>query len=143
MPHGDAIATVLPAILRAFESALRSVDSPLLKSDLARTQVLEHARSIVLKTANRLTGSAATETINTLPRDIGATRAVTGVHPRESLRAAWLLFGAVMGQLDGPVGLQLTSAEIATVAMTLHGVISDNLVQAADSYMGVLINRMR
>lgn len=142
MPLEDVIAAALPEILHAFESALRSVDSPLLKNDVSRAQVLAHSRGIVTKTANEIGGVPGGGTNDVLPREIGATRAVTGVHPNESLRAARMLFGTVMGHLAGPLRHQLTAEDLATAALTLHGVISDNLIEAADAYIGVLLNRV-
>jgi signal transduction histidine kinase len=139
---GGLIAARVPDILKAFESALRSVDSPLLEDDRARTQVMAHARDIVEKTAQELGGRTPPEIHFGLPREIGVQRATSGVHPSESLRAADLLFGVVIKHLAIRADELPTAAQIALVATTLHDVLARNLRIAADSYIGVLLNRV-
>lgn len=109
-----------------------------MKDELARTQVLAHAREIVEKTAQEI-GGRQPQMHHTLPREIGVSRAMSGVHPSESLRAADLLFGVVVSWVTSSGA---ATREVTTTALTLHDVLARNLRVAADSYIGVLLNRV-
>jgi signal transduction histidine kinase len=136
------IAAALPDILAEFEAALRSTDSPLLKDELSRRQVLSHVTEIVEKTAQEIGGGDGGVVPYGLARDIGAARAVAGIHPNESLRASDLLFGVVVQHLSGRLTGEDAGAQIALVAVTVHKVLARALRAAADSYVSVLLNRV-
>ena len=138
----NLIIEAMPAILVEFEAALRSVDSPLLEDELSRTQVLAHVREIVEKTAQEIVGQEDSGIHHRLARDIGATRAATGVHPNESLRAADLLFGAAIRALSTRIDGARGAEQLGLVAVTLHKVLARRLRTAADSYVSVLLNRV-
>jgi signal transduction histidine kinase len=137
----NLIRSSVPAMLVEFEAALQSVDSPLLKDELSRTQVLAHAREIVEKTAQEIGGPAAGVHYS-LARDIGATRAVTGVHPNESLRASDQLFRAAIRCLSERATGPDAARQITVTALTMHEVLARALRTAADSYVSVLLNRV-
>ncbi|MGH4016403.1 MAG: hypothetical protein ACRDSL_21240 [Pseudonocardiaceae bacterium] len=89
----------LPAELRAeiissFERRLQALRSPILDSPDTRTQLLDQARSILDEVVDSY--REITESINlnalSLSIEIGTSRAIEGVHPAESLRAAAVLF---------------------------------------------------
>jgi signal transduction histidine kinase len=138
----DQIGASLPEILIEFEAALRSVDSPLLNDELSRTQVLAHASEIVEKTAQAISVADRGAVPYGLAREIGATRAVAGVHPNESLRASDLLFRTVVQHLSARLTGERTAEQIALVAVTVHEVLARALRTAADSYVSVLLNRV-
>jgi signal transduction histidine kinase len=113
----------------------------LLKDELSRAQVLAHAREIAEKTAQEISGQEPA-VHDMLARDIGATRAATGIHPNESLRASDLLFGAVVRSLAARLTGPDAARQITTTALTLHEVLARALRAAADSYVSVLLNRV-
>ena len=137
----ELIRESVPAIQVEFEAALLSVDSPLLKDELSRTQVMAHAREIVEKTAQEIGGPAGGARYS-LARDIGATRAVSGVHPNESLRAADLLFGAAVRSMASRFTGPDAARQVTVSSVTLHEVLARALRTAADSYVSVLLNRV-
>lgn len=99
---------------------------------------------IVEKTAQQVSGQTSAEIgYSDLPQEIGITRAAAGVHPNESLRAANLLFAAVVAHVAGPLQDQVTVPELALVALTAHDVLLDNVRAAADAYLAVLLDRVR
>lgn len=131
-----------PEILRRFEATLASVDSPLLANEVTRTQVLAHAQDIVDKTAQEIAGRRVPDMRFSLPQEIGASRANSGTHPNESLRAADLLFGVVISHVAERLGGGPSARQVALTAVTLHDVLARSLRLAADSYVRVLLNRV-
>jgi signal transduction histidine kinase len=143
LPH--VIRASVPAVLAEFEAALLATHSPLLQDDLSRTQVLAHAREIVEKAAQEISDPEQQAVHYSLARDIGATRAAAGVHPSESLRASDILFGVVIRRLHAELsgsGGEHAAQEVTLAAVTLHEVLARALRAAADSYVGVLLNRV-
>jgi signal transduction histidine kinase len=138
----NLLTASVPAILEEFEQTLRSVGSQLLDDEFTRAQVLAHCRELVEKTAQEIHGQLEPEIHYSLAYEIGATRAITGLHPNESLRASDALFRAVVMCFSRRASGERASEQITTVALTLHNVMARALRIAAESYVGVLLSRV-
>ncbi|MCG5213818.1 histidine kinase [Streptosporangium soli] len=78
-----------------------------------------------------------------LARDIGTDRAEAGVHPRESLEAASLLFGIALETLGDRLRGHAEYARLFTiVVLSLEHSISTRIRAASASYTSFLLNRM-
>jgi hypothetical protein len=84
-------------ILATYEHVLTEIGSSLMRDPRAREQVLAHGGQILSDVVHSLrTGAVLVEGDRLLASDIGRTRAASGVHPRESLRAAAAFFEIVL-----------------------------------------------
>src|SRR3982751_292356 len=97
----DLLRDALADILDDYEHELRVLDSPLMKDECSRSQCLAHARLIIEDTAEEIRNSMPVSGHHGLARDIGATRAASGVHPSESLRGSAILFACAIRKLSG------------------------------------------
>ncbi|MGH3932779.1 MAG: sensor histidine kinase [Pseudonocardiaceae bacterium] len=131
-------------IVSSFERHLRVLASPILDSPTARTQLLDQARSVLDEVVDRY--RETTENVNvsgmSLSIEIGTSRAMEGVHPAESLRAAAVLFETAL-----PFVLRAFTATgrpdaASGAALVLHGVIMNRLASSAVSYVGYLLRNM-
>jgi signal transduction histidine kinase len=138
----NLLTASLPAILDEFAETLRSAGSHLLDDESTRAQVLAHGRELVEKTAQEIRGNVDPEIHYSLAYEIGATRAATGLHPNESLRASDALFGAVVTCFSRYASGERASEQVTIVALTLHNVMARALRTAAESYVGVLLSRV-
>jgi signal transduction histidine kinase len=128
-------------MINRYEGALRAIDSPLLSDELTRSEALGHARHIVQRLAERVSG--VEEGIQyALARDIGATRASTGIHASESLRAADALFTCVVTTLAERLGAAAAGQDVALAAVSLQQILANIMRVASDAYTGVLLNRV-
>ncbi len=138
----DLLSSTLGDILEEYEHELWVLDSPLMKDDRTRMQCLTHARVIVEDTAEEIRTTTPVTERASLARDIGATRAAGGVHPSESLLAAGVLFSTVLRTVTPRLTGDTAAEQVAMVSVTLNAVLLRALRTAADSYAGMLLNRV-
>ena len=138
----DLLREALADILDDYEHELRVLDSPLMKDEGSRSQCLAHARLIIEDTAEEIRNSMPVSGHHGLARDIGATRAASGVHPSESLRGSAILFASTMRRLVSQLHGEHAAEQVTLTAITLNSVIIRALRAAADSYAGMLLNRV-
>jgi signal transduction histidine kinase len=138
-----SVAARADEIVGRLEERLRLLDSPLLASADARQQLESQVRSILTAMATRLATPDDAEPAETaLSLEIGSARATAEIHPRESLRAAALLFEAalpvVLHELPGGPAGEDTEA----IALALHAEIMERVSVAAVPYVSLLLQRM-
>jgi signal transduction histidine kinase len=144
----DLLTRAAADVLGDFEHELRLSDSPLVKDDAARERCLAQASRVLVDTAAHIrTGQPATGCFD-LPGEIGARLAAAGIQLSSSLDAANVLFAAtvrrVCAHLTGPDRTGPEAAEqISLAALALQAALVHTLRPAADSYTGVLHDRMR
>jgi len=138
----DLLRDALADILDDYEHELRVLDSPLLKDECSRRQCLAHARLIIEDTVEEIRNSMPVSGHHGLARDIGVTRAASGMHPSESLRVAAVLFASTIRQLTCHLSGDNAAEQVTLASVTLNSVIIRALRAAADSYAGMLLNRV-
>jgi signal transduction histidine kinase len=143
-------------IVDGLEQRLRLLNSPLLQAADLRPQLVSQVESILAAlTTSRPAHVAGREPgAATLSAEIGGARANAGIHPRESLRAAALLFEAalpvVLRELPASAGpgpgqpetAQPACTDFEAVALALHAEIMDRVSVAAVPYVSLLLQRM-
>jgi signal transduction histidine kinase len=113
-----------------------TVAAPRLSADADRVAEMGTRAAAVLRvTHTRLRGGPEPEPV---PRDVGAVRARTGLHPEESLRAAGMIFRQALPRMVQHHG----DLPPEQVALVLHAVIDELVVPAAVSYVDVLLSRI-
>jgi signal transduction histidine kinase len=134
-------------ILGEYVRRLREADSPLLDNTQAREQLLRQAESVLDDLAVGHFGGAAEPgpALGGGPRlltaDVGAARAMQGIHPTASLNAAIILFEAALPVLarqfagDGPQAL--------AACVALNRAIMQRVALAAVPYVALLISKLR
>jgi len=139
-------SVVLDAIASRFRTLLSRDGSPLLGDEGVVMQLLAQMTGIARDTLQALGISArkgdTSRSAIELSMRIGQGRAVSGIHPSQSMHAAALLFEAAL-----PVIAELTddgsSADSAIRAATaLTHAISRRMTIAAQSYIGVLLDKI-
>jgi len=139
------LGTHTEVIVERLEERLRVLDSPLVAIPDARTQLESQVHSILDALASRLAEPAAREP-DAIPLsvEIGAARASAGIHPRDSLRAAALLFEVALPVLAmcPPDTEQQTCGAVEAVALALHAEIMERVSIAAVPYVSLLLQRM-
>jgi signal transduction histidine kinase len=132
-------------ILARYERILEDLGSPLVRDAATRRQVMAQGNRIITDVAESLRiGRVHVDANYRLQAlDIGTARAASGVHPRESLRAASVLFEAAIeaampGLDDSEQPLPLFRLLVLALNTSIHLRIGD----AASAYSGYLINRI-
>ena len=124
---------------------LRLLDSPLVTDDDLWAQFVSQVRSILAATAARLgaAGPLAAPEAAAMGVEICAARVKAGIHPRESLRAARLVFEAALPVMlrEFAPGAQ-TVGGVEAIALVLHAEIMERVTVAAVPYMSFLLHRM-
>ena len=130
-------------IVSSFEHHLRAQGSSILDSVDAREQMLDQVRSILDEVVDSYGG--APENIGlgvmSLSVEIGASRAIEGVHPAESLHAASVLFETAL-----PFVRRVFSAvgrPDAEAALVLHRLVMSRIASSAVSYTGFMLKTIR
>ena len=131
-------------IVSSFERHLRALGSPILDNLDARKQMMAQARSILDDVVDYYQGAAQDVNLNAISRsvEIGTSRAIEGIHPSESLRAASVLF-----EIAFPFVVRTFSASgvlnaSSNAALVLHRVIMNRIVSSAVSYVGFLLKNI-
>jgi signal transduction histidine kinase len=131
-------------ILRAYERRLEERHSRVVADPLVRRQVRAHASEILdavlesLRSGRHRPGGVA----RVLAKDIGAARAAQGVHPAESVRAAESLFQVLMSAVAGCLAMGEGDPVVLAV-LAMHQAMSLRLEDAAVSYYGFLLDKLR
>lgn len=130
-------------IVNSFERRLQALGSPILDRPDSRTQMLDQARSILDEVVERYGGSTTTD-LNavSLSVDIGVSRALEGVHPAESLRAAAVLFETALPVLTRAFSVSGTPDAPSSAALVLHRVIMSRITSSSVSYVGFLLKKL-
>lgn len=131
-------------IVSHFERRLHALGSPILGRPDSRTQLLEQARSILDEVAEWHEDRGADTDLGaiSLSIDIGASRALEGVHPAESLRVAAVLFDIALPFVMRAFSASGTPDAASRAALVLHQVIMSRLASGAVSYSGFLLRRV-
>jgi signal transduction histidine kinase len=144
-PLPRAVASSTDEIVERLEQRLL-LDNPLLADPDVRAQMMSQVRSILAAAAARLASPAAyrgQSDAADLSAEIAGTRTNAGIHPRESLRAAVLLFEAALPVVLRELGPASQTAEgVETAALALHSEIMDRVSAAAVPYISLLLQRM-
>jgi hypothetical protein len=121
-------------IVSSFEHHLRAQGSPILDSVDAHEQMLDQVQSILDEVVDSYQG--VTENIDlsamSLSVEIGASQAIAGVRPAESLHAASVLFETALPFMSR--AFSAIKRPNAEAALTLHLVIMSRIASSAVSY---------
>jgi len=132
-------------ILAAYARGLDETSSPIVADPVSRGQVIAHADQILTDVVESVrSGAARLEDQNgLLASDIGETRAAGGVHPRESLRAAEMLFEVALTTLRRHAGTDDESLQLLTLAtIAMNQSISTRIREAVIAYSGFLLSKI-
>lgn len=135
------------AIAERYSALLSHADSPLLSSDAVVDQLMGQLDS-VLDAAFADAGlpgyGKAKEPQNSLAlsAEIGAARAVAGIHPAQSLHAASLIFEAAVPIVADALRDAGRPDPELTAAGALNRTIMERMSVAAESYVGFLLGRI-
>ena len=164
LPNGymGAAAGVLEerfeGIFAAYEGRLSAAKSPLVAEAATREQLKAQARRVLEDAARDLRrrptagGLEGPEALrgdeDGLSAAIGASRAQSGVHPIESIKAVIALFeaalSAVVGEIEeGTSRRENPAREVAAVALALQKSIMGRVTGASVAYGYYLLNRAR
>jgi len=128
-------------ILAEYVRNLDETDSPVVRDPASREQVTGHADQILTDViASVRAGGIGLEDLHLLASDIGEARAASGVHPRESLRAAEVLFDVTVTMLRRHLSTDEGSFILAMLAMNRS--ISARIGEAVIAYAGFLLNKI-
>jgi signal transduction histidine kinase len=130
-------------ILRAYQQVLVEMGSRLVGDSLSLQQELTNAELILADVLRSLAAGRVMvdEGDPLLSWDIGATRAVHGTHPDESLRDAVAFFGIVMKAVASETDAVDVDC-LLLVSLALTESISVRIAKATVSYAGFLLNRI-
>ncbi|MEO3794298.1 sensor histidine kinase [Nonomuraea sp. B10E15] len=118
----------------------------LINDQVTKAQVMTNAGQILTEMAGALRAGRLQdddETSRFLAWDIGVARASAGVHPRESLMAASVFFRAAFATLSQRLQDDTHAAHMLRLVVTaLEQSISLRIREAANSYTGILLNKV-
>lgn len=129
-------------IVSSFERRLHELGSPIVDKGDSRDQMLAQARSILDEVAGLRDGVSENSDAISLSLDIGASRAASGVHPVESLRAAAVLFDIAFPFVFKAFGAAGSPDAASSAALSLHRVIMSRIASSSVSYVGFLLNKL-
>jgi signal transduction histidine kinase len=132
-------------ILAAYQRNLETTGSPIVLDPVARRQAMVQADQIITDVVHSLREGRVhlDEGYRLLAWDIGATRAATGMHPRESLKAAAIFFEAATTSLARHISSDPESIGLfVLIVLALNQSISDRIREAATTYSGYLLERI-
>ncbi|WP_196812133.1 sensor histidine kinase [Nocardia sp. CNY236] len=115
---------------------LKEIDSPLVQPEVVDS-VVRQAHSILQSLAENRSAEAAE-----LSRRIGHARAVGGVRPADSLRAAALLFDTTLPVVRDVLIEHDALDEFVGVVSVLHDAIYGRVLAAAVSYVNLLLTQI-
>jgi signal transduction histidine kinase len=131
-------------ILAEYENALAEHASPLIRDAIARQQVIANADGILsdLVQSLRTAQPPGRSSYSSLSADIGAARAAAYIHPRESLRAAMIIFDLILTVASAEVAPDDVGQLLNRISLTLNESISMRVREGAISYSSFLLNRI-
>ena len=130
-------------ILDAYQDVLAGAGSKIAADPEAMRQARANAEQILADVAESIGGPSPEldETGIVLARNIGSARAASGLHPRESLRAASLFFQSAVTILTSHVGADDESVQTFSQAvLALENCIAARIHESATAYTGFLLN---
>jgi signal transduction histidine kinase len=133
-------------IIRAYIARLGEIGSPIVGSGAWLAQATRQAEAVLDDLVLADLTVVATEsdeahlTPDGLSAEIGNTRAMTGMHPAESLSAATVFFGIVLEQLTPPGSTDARA--VVALSEVLHASIMRRVGVAALSYASFLLNKV-
>jgi signal transduction histidine kinase len=147
-PSRHEFATSIEAsraeILASYARRLDEMGSFIVRDPASREQVVAHADQILTDVvASVRAGGIRLEDEHLLAWDIGEARAASGVHPRESLRAAEVLFEVTINTLSRHAGRNEESLRLLVLAiLAMNRSISARIREAVIAYSGFLLGRI-
>lgn len=145
----EAVAAQLEAdrehVLQAYLAHLERMASPLVVQDVARRQILTNCDQIITDVIDSVQAGEVRvdQKSMRLARTIGESRAARGMHPRESLQAAWVLYEFVIAALIPHLQPHEEALEILEVAvLALNRSLTTRIQEAATSYTGYLLDQV-
>lgn len=145
---GHAIAASIEEsraeIVASYIRRLEEIGSPVIGDPAARAQVITHANQILSDVASSARdGKTRSQNLHLLAWDIGEARAARGIHPRESLRAAEVLFEVTAGALSARFCASEEPLRLLAPAMiALNRSISARIREAVIAYSGFLLGKI-
>ncbi|WP_157099461.1 sensor histidine kinase [Microbispora sp. ATCC PTA-5024] len=132
-------------ILEAYATNLTALDSPITHDPEALRQAMDNAGQILDDVAETLRAGniRVGESHKLIAWEVGASRAASGVHPDESLRAASVWFQAVVTCLMERMPGDPESVRLLTlVVLGLERSITARIRESAASYSSFLLNKV-
>lgn len=144
----DAIARSIKesraGILASYIRRLEETGSPLVRDPVAREQVIAHANQILSDVVTSMRDrKPRSQNLYLLAWDIGEARAASGIHPRESLRAAEVLFEVTVAALSARFcGSEEPLRLLGPAVVALNRSISARIREAVIAYSGFLLSKI-
>ncbi|GLX08361.1 two-component sensor histidine kinase [Microbispora sp. NBRC 16548] len=132
-------------ILEAYARNLAALNSPISRDPIALRQALANAEQILDDVAETLRAGSIRvgDSHKIIAWEVGATRAASGVHPDESLRAASVWFQAVVTCLLERMPGDAESMQLLTlVVLGLERSITTRIREASASYSSFLLDKV-
>lgn len=143
----DIIELRFEEIFKGYERRLRDAQSVLVDDKTSYEELKVQARSILDDVASDLRQEKSSGVPQERPdpsAEIGISRALSGVHPSESLRAVTALTEATLSQVIEELPPSKTSrTEVAEVALTLQRHIMERVARASVTYGTYLLGRLQ
>ncbi|MEV7805239.1 histidine kinase [Microbispora sp. NPDC088329] len=133
-------------ILEAYAQSLAALDSPISRDPVALRQTLANAEQILDDVAETLRAGSIRvgDSHKLIAWEVGATRAATGVHPDESLRAASVWFQTVVAHLlERMPGDGASMRLFALVVLGLERSVTARIRESAAGYSSFLLDKVR
>ncbi|MEU8176864.1 histidine kinase [Microbispora hainanensis] len=132
-------------ILEAYARSLAALDSPISRDPIALRQAMANAEQILDDVAETLRAGTIKvgDSHKMIAWEVGATRAASGVHPDESLRAASVWFQAVVTCLmERMPGDAESMRLLMLVVLGLERSITTRIREASASYSSFLLDKV-
>ena len=124
-------------VLELFEQRLRDEAGPIVRNEAALEQTLVQARVVVAEILSEADIATSTDEVTVA---LGTARAMAGVHPVHSVRAADLFYEVALPVITAQVGGgPLAAADLAT---RLHRAVSGRVTAGALGYVDTLIREL-
>ncbi len=141
------VSSLAEQVFERFRRRLESEHSVLVQSQETLDQLRHQATAVVRDVLGQIPGQQAVDGSAfgdgpLLAIEIGASRALRGVHPVESLRAASALFDAALSVLAARDG-DLASATATQVSVALHRSIMNRVAIASLAYVSFLMEKLQ
>lgn len=133
-------------ILQTYERYLDASHSPLARDPVSREQIIANADQILTDVIESVrAGEVRVDEDNLmLAREIGLSRATRGTHPRESLHAAIVFFEIALIGIAPYLSPSEEALQVfANAALALNRSLTSRIQEAATSYTGYLLDKVR
>ncbi|MEV4096106.1 sensor histidine kinase [Streptosporangium saharense] len=141
----DLIELQIPEIVRTYEANLRSAGNSLVYNSVSLDQALTNAQRIMADVIGSLRAGQVEvdNSYKLLAWNIGTTRAVDGVHPRESIQASSVFFHTALSVVFTCLTPDPQSLEtLRLISLALERSIALRIRDAVAAYTGLLLNRV-